>query len=80
MTRVLGVDLGLKRTGLAISDELGLTARALPNLTPRSRAEDAVMRVEGALIVSRGMDDVTLFGRALRQLPAELLAPPRRHA
>jgi putative Holliday junction resolvase len=38
--RVLGVDLGLKRTGLAVSDELGLTARALPNLTPRSRAED----------------------------------------
>lgn len=38
--RVLGVDLGLKRTGLAVSDELGLSARALPNLTPRSRRED----------------------------------------
>jgi len=45
----------------------------------RARAEDAVMRVEGALILAHGMDDVTLFGRALRQLPAELLAPaPRR--
>lgn len=40
MARVLGVDLGLKRTGLAVSDELGLTARALPNLVPRSRQED----------------------------------------
>jgi putative holliday junction resolvase len=43
--RVLGVDLGLKRTGLAVSDELGLTARALPNLTPRSRAEDVAFLV-----------------------------------
>ncbi len=44
--RVLGVDLGLKRTGLAVSDELGLTARALPNLTPKSRAEDVAFLVE----------------------------------
>lgn len=45
VARVLGVDLGLKRTGLAVSDELGLTARALPNLTPRSRAEDVAFLV-----------------------------------
>lgn len=38
--RVLGIDLGLKRTGLAVCDELGLTARALPNLAPKSRAQD----------------------------------------
>jgi putative Holliday junction resolvase len=38
--RVLGVDLGLKRTGLAVSDELGISVRALPNLAPRSRKED----------------------------------------
>lgn len=38
--RVLGVDLGLKRTGLAVSDELRLTTRALPNRIPKSRAED----------------------------------------
>jgi putative holliday junction resolvase len=38
--RVLGVDLGLKRTGLAVSDELRLTTRALETLTPKSRAED----------------------------------------
>lgn len=38
--RVLGVDLGLKRTGLAVSDELGLTTRALANLIPKSRSED----------------------------------------
>lgn len=44
--RVLGIDLGLKRTGLAVSDELGLSVRALPNLTPRSRAEDVAFLVE----------------------------------
>jgi putative Holliday junction resolvase len=38
--RVLGVDLGLQRTGLALSDELGLSTRGLPNLTPRSRKQD----------------------------------------
>lgn len=38
--RILGVDLGLKRTGLAVSDELLITTRALPVLTPKSRLED----------------------------------------
>jgi putative holliday junction resolvase len=38
--RVLGVDLGLKKTGLAVSDPLGISTRALDNLTPKSRAED----------------------------------------
>ena len=38
--RILGIDLGLRRTGLAVSDELRMTARALPNLTPQSRAKD----------------------------------------
>ena len=51
--RVLGVDLGLQRTGLAISDELGLTTRGLPNLTPRSRAED-VAHLRG-LVVAEGV-------------------------
>jgi putative Holliday junction resolvase len=46
MHRILGVDLGLKRTGLALSDELGITARAIANLTPRSRAEDVAFLVE----------------------------------
>ena len=38
--RILGIDLGLRRTGLAVSDELHMTTRALPNLTPQSRAKD----------------------------------------
>lgn len=36
--RVLGIDIGLKRTGLAISDETGTAIRHLPNLVARSRA------------------------------------------
>ncbi len=38
--RVLGIDLGLKKTGLAVSDPLGISTRALTNLIPKSRAED----------------------------------------
>ncbi len=38
--RILGVDLGLKRTGLAVSDELWISSRALPYLNPKSRLED----------------------------------------
>lgn len=36
--RVLGIDIGMKRTGLAMSDELGLSVSILPNLLARSRA------------------------------------------
>ena len=44
--RVLGVDLGLKRTGLALSDEFRITIRALPNLTVKSRKEDIAFLVD----------------------------------
>lgn len=44
----------------------------------RARAEDAIMRIQGALILAGGMDDVSLFGRALKQLPDELLGPASR--
>jgi len=37
--RVLGVDIGLKRTGLAMSDERGLSVRILPNLYAKSQAQ-----------------------------------------
>jgi putative holliday junction resolvase len=40
LKRILGIDLGLRRTGLAVSDELHITTRALPNLTPQSRVKD----------------------------------------
>ena len=83
--------LGTSRTRFgaklrAIFDEwidalaVALRDAGLSRSVARARAEDAVIRIEGALVLAGGMDDVSLFGRALKQLPAELLAPPARRA
>ena len=43
-TRILALDLGKKRIGLAISDPLGITAQGLPNLVrTRKRADFAAL-------------------------------------
>ncbi|MEK6569166.1 MAG: Holliday junction resolvase RuvX [candidate division NC10 bacterium] len=42
MTRYLGLDLGTRRIGVAVSDELGFTAQPLPTLEPRSEDEALV--------------------------------------
>ena len=47
----------------------------VPAALARTRAEDAVLRIEGALILAGAMNDVGYFGRGLKQLPRELLAP-----
>jgi AcrR family transcriptional regulator len=39
----------------------------------RLRAEDAVIQVQGALVLTRGLDDTEPFERTLRQLPVNLL-------
>ena len=44
--RVLGVDLGLKRVGLAVSDEMGIAVRALENRKPQSRQADLDFFIE----------------------------------
>jgi putative Holliday junction resolvase len=38
--RVLALDLGKRRIGLALSDELGLTAQGLPTLQRTNKAQD----------------------------------------
>jgi len=38
--RILGLDFGKRRIGLALSDELGITAQGLPTLTRNARSED----------------------------------------
>jgi putative Holliday junction resolvase len=38
----LGLDLGTRRIGVAVSDELGFTAQPLPTLEPRSEDEALV--------------------------------------
>lgn len=47
----------------------------LPPSVARTRAEDAVIRVEGALILADARSDPSVFTRTLRRLPDELLAP-----
>ncbi len=46
----------------------------------RARAEDAVIRIEGALVLAGAMGDVSLFQRSLKQMPSALLAPPARRS
>ena len=38
--RILALDLGSRRIGLAVSDELGVTAQGLPTLTRTTRQQD----------------------------------------
>jgi putative Holliday junction resolvase len=54
--RVLALDLGKKRIGLAISDDLGITAQGLETLERRGRRED--IEFLRRLATDRG---VTLF-------------------
>lgn len=61
--RVLGVDLGLKRTGLAVCDEFGLSTRALENLIPTSRAADIDHLLQICIELDIG---VVVFGLPLR--------------
>lgn len=53
---------------------LGVDA-GLPADEARSRAEDAVARVEGALVLAAGVGDPAVFGRALERVRSSLLVP-----
>ena len=41
----------------------------------RSRAEDAVLQIQGALVLTRGLNDTAIFKRVLKRLPEMLLDP-----
>jgi putative Holliday junction resolvase len=69
--RILALDLGKKRIGLALSDELGLTAQGLETLQREGRRDDieklrrlAVERGVGLLLIG---DPVHMSGEAGRQ-------------
>lgn len=47
----------------------------LPARLAQERAEQAVVQLQGALVVAGGLDDVGVFSRSLAQLPALLLRP-----
>jgi AcrR family transcriptional regulator len=48
----------------------------VPRSLARSRAEDFVIRTEGALVVCAGTADVTFFARTLKELKKTLLEAP----
>lgn len=48
----------------------------LPKAVARARAEDLVVRLEGALVVANGTGDPAVFARTLAALRRSLLAPP----
>lgn len=43
--------------------------------TARQRAEDAIVQIQGALVLTRGLNDTTAFERILHQMPETLLRP-----
>ncbi len=52
----------------------------VPRAAARARAQDLVIRVEGALVVAAGTGDTSVFERTLRDLRSSLLAPAARRA
>ena len=58
-------------------EALGVEA-GLPRAVARHRAEDLVVRIEGALVVCAGTGDASVFARVIRDLRESVLAPPRQ--
>ena len=56
--RYLGLDLGDKRIGIAISDELGITAQGLPTLERRNLQTD--MDALQALVDAHGVTEIVV--------------------
>lgn len=57
-TRILALDLGKKRIGLAISDPLGITAQGLPNLVRINKRADLAALEH--IIVAREVGSILL--------------------
>jgi putative Holliday junction resolvase len=69
--RILALDLGQKRIGLAISDELGITAQGLDTLERRGRRDDIedlrkIAALRGVTKILMG-DPLHMSGEASRQ-------------
>ncbi len=58
MQRYLGIDFGTKRIGVAISDELGLTAQPLPTLEPST--DEAAVRAIREIMDQYGIIEVVV--------------------
>jgi TetR/AcrR family transcriptional regulator, lmrAB and yxaGH operons repressor len=82
------IALGASRDTFAVqvSEYFARWQDALANLLRRSgrtaglarrRAEDAILTIQGALVLARARNDAKIFGRAMVELQARLLAPSR---
>ncbi len=58
MTRYLGIDFGTKRIGVAVSDELGITAQPLPTLEPST--DEAAVGAIRELVNEYGVFEVVV--------------------
>ena len=56
-----------------LSIEKVLIESGLSKAIAKSRAEDAIIKIQGALVVSRGLDHFSCFKRTMQQLPLELI-------
>lgn len=56
--RILGIDIGSKRTGIAISDELGITAQGLNTLESENE-RDLISRLKD-IVKSEGVNEVVI--------------------
>ena len=66
--RILALDLGKRRIGLALSDELGITAQGLPTLVRTNLREDLSRLTELAVEKGAGM---ILIGNPVRMSGSE---------
>ena len=65
-------------TWIEAVEALGVES-GLPRAAARLRAEDLVVRIEGALVVCAGTGNTSVFARTIRDLRQSVLAPlPRR--
>ncbi|MEN8145380.1 MAG: TetR/AcrR family transcriptional regulator [Gemmatimonadota bacterium] len=81
------LSFGLEEGGIRDHQKAGMEAwieaiatmlreSGIPPRTARERAEDAVIRIQGGLVMSRAKGDPLPFQRTLRSLPQDLLRKP----
>lgn len=72
----------IKRGMTAWARALAAVAReaGLPAKRAQQRAEDAIVRIQGALVVARAMGDTGPFERTLRELPQVILGQKHGNA
>lgn len=63
-------------TWIEAVEALGVEA-GVPRALARQRAEDLVVRIEGALVVCAGTGNTSVFARTIRDLRESVLAPAR---